>query len=330
MSTLADTRPGSRPDTRPGSAERRTDPVALLTALLAGLRSSWDRGRRVERVAYAIGFVLIVSGLLHLAVYAFDDRGWQGPLSWRKAITFGLSFGMTLVSIAWATSFIRLGDRVRAWLLGLFTYACAIEVVSITLQAWRHEASHFNEESTFNAVLGKAGIAFGAGILVLTVVALTALNLTRAAMAAVPPSMRLALRAGWVTFLAAMMFGAAMVYTGVSKTSAPGEDAVQQQAAYTSAGWLKPAHAITMHAILVLPALAWLLSYLPWAESRRYLVVAWATGGYALLAAGVAGATLVRAMPLWATALAVVGAGMFAGAGLRTVVALGRGPIVPR
>jgi hypothetical protein len=45
------------------------------------------------------------------------------------------------------------------------------------------------------------------------------------------------------------------------------------QQAYATGGTLKPIHAVTMHAILVLPALAWLLSFATWSERRRVLVV---------------------------------------------------------
>jgi hypothetical protein len=310
-----------------------TAPAVGLRRVLTGLRTFWANGHRVERVAYAVGAALMASGLFHVLVFAVDGGAWQGPVSWRKPITFGLSFGLTLISAAWAMSFLRIGRRTRAWLLGMFTYACVVEVFGITLQRWRGEASHFNEESTFNAVLGKAGIAAGGGLLVLFVVVLTVLNLRPAPVTGLPAGLRLALRTGWLLLLAAMFFGAIMVVTGVSKLAAPGEDPAAQQAAYTSAGWLKPAHAITMHAILVLPMLAWLTSYLPWTPIRRLRVVTWAAAGYALLAAVVVAQTFARvsplAAPIWASAAAVAGSAVLVGSGVLVLAALVRGPTQP-
>lgn len=75
-----------------------------VAAAVAGLWSIWTDGRRAERAAYAIGAALIVSGLFHLAVFAVDGGPWEGPVSWRKAVTFGLSFGLTLITIAWVGS----------------------------------------------------------------------------------------------------------------------------------------------------------------------------------------------------------------------------------
>jgi hypothetical protein len=73
--------------------------------------------RPVERACYLIGAVLVISGLFHLGVFAFGDRSWYGPLSWRKPATFGLSFGITLISITWVSSYLRLAERTRAWIL---------------------------------------------------------------------------------------------------------------------------------------------------------------------------------------------------------------------
>jgi hypothetical protein len=78
----------------------------------------------MRRIAYAIGVVLILSGLFHLMVFAIDGGPWEGPVGWRKAITFGLSFGITLISVAWVTSYLR----ASAVLLGIFAADCVLEV----------------------------------------------------------------------------------------------------------------------------------------------------------------------------------------------------------
>jgi len=49
---------------------------------------------------------------------------------------------------------------------------------------------------------------------------------------------------------------------------------------------------VTMHAILVLPALAWLLSRTSWSEERQRKYIRVASAGYALLAVIVAVANI--------------------------------------
>src|SRR5258706_12464672 len=121
----------------------------------------WQRGRSVERAAYVVGALLLVSGLIHLAILAIGGGTWTGPLSLRKPATFGLSFGLTLITVSWVASFLRLGDRARTILLAIFTVACVIETALVSLQAWRGVPSHFNLETTFDGVVARALAAGG-------------------------------------------------------------------------------------------------------------------------------------------------------------------------
>jgi hypothetical protein len=234
----------------------------------------------VNRIAYRISALLLASGLFHLAVFAVDGGPWEGPVSWRKPVTFGLSFGLTLASVVWVSSFLTVRARTRTALLGLFTTASVLEVALISLQAWRGVPSHFNVETTFDsAVTGL--LAAGGGLIFIAVIGLTITALRPDAELA--PSMRLAIRIGFVTLLVALLFGAAMIAKG-STLMAQG----QVQTAYATAGTFKPAHAVAMHGVLLLPALAWLLSFTTWGEDRRTRVIALAGTGYALLVAAAA------------------------------------------
>ena len=82
--------------------------------------------------------------------------------------------------------------------------------------------------------------------------------------------------------------------------------------AYATGGALKPTHAVTMHAILVLPALAWLLSFADWSEWRRRQVVLVASAGYVGLALLVATTNIagleLQQLPILADTLLALGA----------------------
>ena len=99
---------------------------------------------RLHNACYCVSVVLVVSGLVHLGVFFVDDRPWEGPLSWRKPTTFGLSFGLTLATTVWVTSYLRLAGRTRGVLLGIFAMDCCVEVAGIVIQAWRNVPSHLN------------------------------------------------------------------------------------------------------------------------------------------------------------------------------------------
>ncbi|MGH9245418.1 MAG: hypothetical protein ACRD29_14105 [Acidimicrobiales bacterium] len=253
--------------------------MSPLEATAARHRVSSD-GRRVERVAYMIGAVLFISGLVHLGVLIATGASWAGPLSLRKPASFGLSFGLTLATLAWASSFVAIRPGMRTILLGVFTGACVVETSLVSLQAWRGVPSHFNYETGFDSGVSMTLAAGGGAIIV------SALGFTAGALlgtAAVPPSMRLALRFGFLALLVALGVGVVMIVDGVVQARSG-----NPLGAYTTAGGLKPLHAVAMHAILVLPALAWLLRFTDWDERRRVRLVRVAAVIYAALIAGAA------------------------------------------
>ena len=235
-----------------------------MTELGRALRRIWVDGRRVERVAYVVGLVLFVSGLVHVGILLVTGWTWIGPVSLRKAATFGLSFGLTLPSVAWATSYLRL--RARGLVLGVFI---------VDLRRRDGADQH-------------AGVARGAVALQLR----DAVRHRRVddarprrrrdhrrrrscarwrrsrARAGSRPAWRLAVRTGLVVLLVAFATGAVMVARGVVEARGG-----QAQLAYDTAGSLKPLHAVAMHVVLVLPALAWLLAHTSWAEERRLRLV---------------------------------------------------------
>ena len=75
-------------------------------AMLGSLWSFWRRGRTLERAGYLVGALLLVSGGIHLTILFIGGYAWEGPLSLRKAATFGLSFGLTLMMKRSVSSFV--------------------------------------------------------------------------------------------------------------------------------------------------------------------------------------------------------------------------------
>jgi hypothetical protein len=231
-------------------------------------------------VSYFVGGLLIASGVAHLAMLVSSGASWSGPLSLRKPMAFGLSFGVTLITIAWVSSFLTLRDRTRGALLCIFAAASVLETALVTLQAWRGVPSHFNVETSFDALTAR-GLAGGGVVLVFVIVAMTVAAFRPNA--TVPPSLRLAVQVGFVLLCGAMAVGGVMIVTGMRQVFAG-----NAAAAYALGGWLKPTHAMTMHGILVLPAIGRLLAFTERTEEQRLAMVRWAAAGYVLLAIVVA------------------------------------------
>ena len=221
--------------------------------------------KTIERAAYSVGGLLILSGVIHGVVLLTSGGAWEGPLSLRKPTTFGLSFGLTLINVTFIASFVALKDSTRTLLLGLFAAAAALETLLVSLQAWRGVPSHFNVETSFDAAVAQA-LAVGGFTIVAIVVVLTVAAF-RDGMGVWRP-FRLAIRAGLLALVAAQIAGGIMIGTGMQLVFTG-----EPQRAYTTGGWLKPAHAVMMHGILVLPLLAWLASRTDWEERTKTLGV---------------------------------------------------------
>jgi hypothetical protein len=259
-----------------------------LHAIGRALWSFWRRGGTAERAGYIVGTLLLASGLIHLGLLIVSGGSWSGPLSLRKAMSFGLSFGVTLITIVWVSAFLRLADRTRATLLGLFTVACALETALVSLQVWRGVPSHFNLETPFDGLVARM---LAAGGVALVAIIGTLLVLAFRRNPTTPISLRIAVRIGFVTLFISLIVGAAMIAKGMILVF--GGD---PQAAYATGGFLKPTHAATMHAILVLPLFAWLLSFADWPERRRVFVVSLAAAGYLLCAVVIAVANIIAVL----------------------------------
>jgi hypothetical protein len=240
----------------------------------------------IIRGAYAVGVLLILSGLVHLAVLLTSGGSWEGPLSLRKPTTFGLSFGLTLINVTLITSFLSLRDRTRSLLVGAFAAACVLETFLISMQAWRGVPSHFNMETPFDATVAQI-LAFGGLALIVIIVVLTVLAFRDRAR--LPPGLRLAIQAGLVALVGAQIAGGVMIATGV-RLVVGGEP----QLAYATGGWLKPVHAALMHGILVLPLVAWWVLRTNWDERAQTRAVWTGIGVYACVVAGALIASALR------------------------------------
>lgn len=93
---------------------------------------------------------------------------------------------------------------------------------------------------------------------------------------------------GFIALCAAMAVGAVMIARGMALVFSG-----RAQEAYSTGGVLKPMHAVTMHGILVLPLLAWLVSLAAESEPQRVKIVRVAAIGYGLLIAVVTAANLI-------------------------------------
>jgi hypothetical protein len=251
--------------------------TSLPDRMRASLLGYWREARPYQRLGYLVGGALVVVGLAHLVAWLVVGGAWAGPVSFRKPTTFGISFGLTTITMAWVAGQLRISDRIGWLLLGTLAVADTSEVVWVSLQRWRGVASHFNDQTTLDNLLfvlmGGIAVAVAATvILVMTVLAFTAMRAS--------PGMALAIRAGLLILLVAQVVGGWMIQHGLGLAE---EGATDGLTTFGAAGVMKVPHAVAIHGIQVLPALAWLLSFTALPEQRRVGLVRVAVLGYVAL-----------------------------------------------
>jgi hypothetical protein len=208
--------------------------------------------------------------MFHVGVYLLRDGGWAGPVSWRKPIEFGISGGITTLSLAAVMS--------RLPRIGWLAWPCAVaislfvpETLLIDLQTWRGVPSHFNFETGFDAAVFSAmGTLVGFVSLAIVVMTIWSITSLRG-----PRSSALAIRAGMAFLTVGQLLGFALLGNGFAV------DDVFRASIVGAAGELKVPHAVALHGLQVLGFLALILERSPLPESRRWQIVMVAIAGYA-------------------------------------------------
>ncbi|MFM8496090.1 MAG: hypothetical protein ACKOEM_11295, partial [Planctomycetia bacterium] len=234
---------------------------------------AWWREPRA-RALVAWGVALVVSGLAHVAVWGALGGPWEGAVSWRKPILFGISGGLTSLSLAWVWSKLtwRRGDAVLARLTAA---ALVVEVALIDLQRWRGVASHFNRTTPLDSILYDT-----MGILILFVSAIAVDLCIRLFLQPVElePDARLAARAGMLFLVVSCALGIWVSVHGDVRVAAGLEPE-----RYGAAGVPKFPHGSVIHALQWLPALAWGAAWAGMSPRRRRQIVSLATAGTLLV-----------------------------------------------
>ena len=249
--------------------------TSLPHSMRVSLLGYWRDARPPQRFAYLVGAALILAGLAHLTAWMVVGGPWAGPISFRKPTTFGISFGLTTITLAWVVGYLQISERTGWLLLGPLAVASSAEVAWVSTQRWRGVAAHFAQGTPDNQLFQLMGMMVGviaAVILIMAVLAFTAMS--------APPSMALAIRAGLGILLVAQAVGGWMLQHGIGPSDAGMTEGLTT---FGAAGVMKVPHAVAIHAIQVLPALAWLLSFAALPEPRRLGLVRVAVLGYAAL-----------------------------------------------
>ncbi len=179
-----------------------------------------------------------------------------GISRWIKPTKFAMSIAIYLATIAWLLPATGLPERTRRRLVAVIGVTMTLEMIAITVQAARGTTSHFNVATLFDAVIFQA---MGVAILLNTIAAgwlcVGAFRVLRRK----PTGYQAGVAVGFAVFLMGSVIGGWIVgnfaHTIGAPDGGPGLPFVNWS---TTAGDLRIAHFVGMHALQGLPVIgAW-------------------------------------------------------------------------
>ena len=210
-----------------------------MRSVLSALRLEKVASRRLGWAATLLG----VSAAFHVVALLVTGGNWEGAVSFRKPITFGISVGLLLWTCGWVMDRLPARKRLEGVLTAVLIGSGLIEVGLITTQAWRGVASHFNFTTTTDSIIfsamGAAIGVFSVALLILSVWAVVQRPANRVT--------RLAVLAGLALVITGLGLGQWVIGLGVQMAEQLGHAPDTVMAG--SAGVAKFPHAMALHGI---------------------------------------------------------------------------------
>ena len=204
----------------------------------------------------AVAFAIAVVGLI------VDPTELTGAPAWMKPAKFAFSIAVFLLTLRWILSYVRGHDRLLAVLSTVITLALVAEIALVEMQVLRGTTSHYNEATDFDAAVF---YAMG-GIVSLVVIATIAAGVLALRQRGLDPGLAAGLRWGIGISVLGMLSALTMIFnkgwndSGGHTVGAPdGGPGIPITGWSLEHGDLRIGHFVGLHALQLLPLLAWAL-----------------------------------------------------------------------
>lgn len=295
-----------------------------------GIRTQGARLWRVSRPLTATGIGMLLAFAAAVAAMAVDHTTILSAPTWLKPAKFAISTAIYVFTVAWIFTYLPDHRRLTAIVGWITAVVLVLEVGVIAVQAGRGVTSHFNVGTPLDMVLFST---MGIGILVAwgAAIALT-VALFRHPFA--DGAFGWALRLGMLLTVLGQATGGLMTTPTQAQLADARTTRITVAGAHTVGapdggpgvpvtGWsrdhgdLRVPHFVGLHAVQLLPAMAWLMPSFGAATRRRHAVFIAAAGYVALfailLAQALSGQSVLAPQGLPAFALALWALAVIAG-----------------
>ena len=278
---------------------------------MSRLRRLVDSLWRGSRPLTASGVLMLVAFAVSVVAMGLDHREILGAPRWLKPAKFGISTAIYAFTLAWIFTWLPERRRLKAVVGWIVSVVIVLEVVLIDVQAARGVTSHFNVGTPFDAaVFGIMGTA-----ILIAWLASIALTVALFRYRFADEAFGWALRIGMLITVLGQATGGIMTTPTQAQLAAARTTAMTVSGAHTVGapdggaglpitGWsrehgdLRVGHFVGIHAVQLLPALAWLIGPLGSAVRRRRAVLLLASAYFALF--GILLAQALMGQPLLA------------------------------
>ncbi len=248
---------------------------------------------KAHAVMVGLAVFCVGLGVFFAAGILLDPRYITAQPAWLKPLKFAISTVVYFLSMAWLLSHLP-RSRLKSIASNTIAVMLALEIVVIALQAARGQTSHFNLSDGFNSAIWSL---MGAMIAVLWVANLIlAVLLLRQRVTNTPMGLAMSLglliavigmaqaflmTAPTAQQLASLNAGAAVSIIGAHTVgSGDGGAGLPVTGWSTRGGDLRVGHFLGIHALQILPLLAWLLASTTLGAARRSSLIAVAGAYY--------------------------------------------------
>jgi len=181
----------------------------LIANMRASIQGFWADASGYQRLAYLVGAALITIGLAHAGMWALAGGSASGPLSWRRPTSFGISFGLTTLTLGWVGLYLPVPGAIAWTAAGLLCASTTYEVAWVLTQHARGVLSHLNDTTPLDERL----FILGAVMVAIAILVIAAMTLAAFVRTTAPAPMALAIRSGLAGLLAAQITGCGCSYT---------------------------------------------------------------------------------------------------------------------
>ena len=251
------------------------------------MRVQIERLWRASPPLTATGILMLGVFAASLAAMAADGSTILGAPTWLKPAKFAISSAIYSLTLAWIFTFMPDRPRLTRRVGWISAVVLVVEVGIIDVQAARGITSHFNAGTVLDtALFGIMGLA-----IVILWCAAMALTIALFRQPFADSALGGALRIGMLLTVIGQATGGLMTAPTRPQLAAARSSGLKVSGAHTvgapdggpglpMVGWsrehgdLRVPHFIGMHAVQILPALAWLLLPVASMETRRRIVMA--------------------------------------------------------